>query len=104
MRQRAAVLAQVLGNSRLRRVELAFLGFGAAEYGVWVAVLVYAYQRGGTGAAAVIAVVQLLPAAVVAPLASRLADRDRAAIALQNGYLWQTLALGVAALALLFAA
>jgi MFS family permease len=104
MRQRAAVLAQVLGNSRLRRVELAFLGFGAAEYGVWVAVLVYAYQRGGTGAAAVIAVVQLLPAAVVAPLASRLADRDRAAIALRNGYLWQTLALGVAALALLFAA
>jgi MFS family permease len=102
MSERAAVFARVLGNPRLRRVELAFLGFTAAEYGVWVAVLVYAYERGGTSAAAVIAVVQLLPAAVVAPLASRLVDRRGAATALRNGYAWQTAALGVAALALLF--
>jgi MFS family permease len=101
MRERVAVLTRVLRNPRLRRVELAFLGFGCAEYGVWVAVLVYAYERGGTATAAVIAVVQLLPAAVVAPLASRLIDRRGAAVALRNGYLWQALSLGVAALALL---
>jgi hypothetical protein len=47
MGQRLGVVRRVLGNSRLRRVELAFLGFGAAEYGVWVAVLVHAYQLGG---------------------------------------------------------
>jgi hypothetical protein len=101
MRERVAVLTRVLENPGLRRVELAFLGFGCAEYGVWVAVLVYAYERGGTTTAAVIAVVQLLPAAVVAPLASRLVDRRGAAVALRNGYLWQALSLGVAALALL---
>jgi MFS family permease len=101
MRERVAVLTRVLENPRLRRVELAFLGFGSAEYGVWVAVLVYAYERGGTATAAVIAVVQLLPAAVVAPLASRLVDRRGAAVALRNGYLWQAFSLGVAALALL---
>jgi MFS family permease len=101
MRERVAVLTRVLGNPHLRRVELAFLGFGCAEFGVWVAVLVYAFERGGTTTAAVIAVVQLLPAAVVAPLASRLVDRHGAAVALRNGYLWQALSLGVAALALL---
>jgi MFS family permease len=104
MRERVAVLTRVLGNPGLRRVELAFLGFGAAEYGVWVAVLVYAYERGGTATAAGIAVVQLLPAAVVAPLASRLVDRRGAAVALRNGYVWQAVSLVVAALALLLAA
>jgi hypothetical protein len=34
MSQRLGVLRKVLLNPRLRRVESAFLGFGAAEYGV----------------------------------------------------------------------
>ncbi len=81
-----SVLRGLLGDSRIRAVELAFGGFNMAEYGVWVAVLVYAYQRSGVTLAAVIAVAQLLPAAVVAPLAARTADRRGGAAALRAGY------------------
>jgi hypothetical protein len=101
MSERARVLGRVLANPRLRRVELAFLAFGAAEYGVWVAVLVYAYQRGGAGMSAAIAVIQLVPAAVVAPLGAGLAERRGAAVALRLGYFAQVLSIGVCATAML---
>jgi MFS family permease len=83
---RAETIRRVLAEPRLRRVESAFFAFGAAEYGVWVAILVYAYERGGTTLAGVIAVVQLLPAAVVAPLATRVAERLSRGAALHLGY------------------
>src|SRR5437660_10557278 len=83
---RLGVMRRVLRNSSLRRVELAFLGFGAAETGVWVAVLVYAYEHGGTTMAAAIAAIQLVPAAVVAPAASELADRRHRAVTLASSY------------------
>jgi MFS family permease len=78
------VLRRVLASRPLRRVELAFLGFSCAEHGVWVAMIVYAYQQGGTAEAAAIAVIQLLPAAVVAPWASRLTDRRGGRIQLRR--------------------
>jgi hypothetical protein len=55
MPRSVAVLGRVLRNPRLRRVELAFAGFAMAEYAVWTAILVYAYTRGGTTTAGLIA-------------------------------------------------
>jgi len=94
-----ATLRRVLAEPRLRRVESAFFAFGAAEYGVWVAILVYvyAYERGGATLAGVIAVVQLIPAAVVAPLATRIAERLSRGAALHLGY--GTLAISLSATA-----
>jgi hypothetical protein len=101
MAHRIAVLRRALASRRLRRAEVAFLGFGIAEYGVWVVVLVYAFRRGGTAAAAVIAAVQLLPASVVAPLAARLIDARGAATALWGGYAAQAASIGATAVVLL---
>ncbi len=86
-------------------MEAAFLGFGISEYGVWVVVLVYAFHRGGTSTAAAVAVVQLLPAAVVAPVAAaRMITSLGAAAALCAGYLVQALSLGIAAVLMLVGA
>jgi len=94
MRRSIAVLGRVLHNRRLRRVELAFAGFAMAEYGVWTAILVYAYTRGGTTTAGLIAVLQLAPAAVVAPLAAAVTDRRGGEFALALGYGLQALTMG----------
>lgn len=95
------VLRRVLADRRLRRVELAFGGFNIAECGTWVAVLVYAYGRAGTTVAALVAVAQLVPAGLAAPLAARVADRRGGAVALRRGYWAQTAALGATAALLL---
>ena len=97
MTHRLAVLRQALASRRLRRVEAAYVAFGISEYGVWVVVLVFAFRRGGTTAAGVIAAVQLVPASVVAPLAARLIDARGAASTLCGGYVIQAVSLGVTA-------
>src|SRR5688572_31983077 len=84
------VLRTALANPSLRRALLAFLFFNTQEYAVWVAVAVYAFQQGGAGEAGAVLVLQLVPAAIVAPLASVLADRIPRSRALVLGYGLQT--------------
>jgi hypothetical protein len=102
--RRRALLAEVLHDRRVRRLQVAFSAFNMAEYGSWVAVLVYAYERGGTTTASVVAVAQLLPAGLVAPLAARAVDRIGAGPALRRGYCWQAGTFAATALLVLVAA
>jgi MFS family permease len=83
------VLGRALGNRALRRVELAYAGFNAAEYGEWIAVLVYAYGHGGTTVAALVAAVQLAPCVIAAPVFAGLADRYPPGRVLAAGYVAQ---------------
>lgn len=96
----AAVVA-VFHNESLRRVLLAFVGFSLAEWGTWIAILVYAYSRGGATETGIAALVQLAPSALVAPLAASLGDHVRRERALLAAYLTQTLTISLTALALL---
>jgi MFS family permease len=86
------VYATTLSSPSLRRVLGAFFVFSAMEYAVWLAVTLYAFERGGATAAGAVLIVQLLPAAVVAPFGSALGDRMSRGRALSLGYVAQAVA------------
>lgn len=68
---------------------IAFLLFRTGELALWVTLLVWAFERGGSTAAGVIAVVQLVPATLVAQLGSVLSDRVPRTRMLRLSYLLQ---------------
>jgi MFS family permease len=100
MKERLRVVAAVARDPALARIELAYLGFNMAECATWIAILVYAYGLGGAGSTGLIAVIQLVPAGLVAPFAAYAGDRFRRDRVLLAGYLAQGLGLGVTAAAL----
>ncbi len=75
--QLVATLAAAGRNQNVRRVELAWGAAIAAEWAHFVALGVFAYNHGGTGAVGLAGLVRLLPAAVIAPFAASLGDRFR---------------------------
>jgi len=99
-RSRLIVVRAAFANPAIRRVLLAFIGFSLAEWMSWIAILVYAFARGGTTETGVAALIQLAPAALVAPMAATFGDHFRRERALLFAYLLQaaSMAVGTAAL------
>src|SRR5215218_1024170 len=95
------VARTVSGNPGLLRAELAYVAFNMTEWATWVSILAYAYQVGGAPATGLAAGVQLVPAALVAPLASIAGDRYRRERVLLGGYVAQAASMAATAAALL---
>jgi MFS family permease len=97
MRALTTVGGVIRRNSGLRRLVVAYSAFVVTEYAAWVAVLVFAFGRGGATEAGLISVAQLAPAAVAAPWLAGVADRGSPARLLIAGYGTQAIALAVTA-------
>ena len=95
-----AVFAQVARNRRLLRLVSAYALFMVCEYALWIAMLVYAYDKGGATAAGLVALAQLLPSAAVGVMVGPLADRASPVKLLVVGYALQAVAAAATALAL----
>ena len=88
----------------LRRIEIAFIAFNTAEWATWIAMLVYAYGQGGVVASGIVAVAQLVPAALFAPFGAALADRYPRGRILVLAYGAQAVTVAATAAALVLAA
>jgi hypothetical protein len=110
----AAVAAEVAGtlrrtvnairtlgaNGAILRVVVAYGGFTIGEWATWIAMLVYAFDRGGAAASGLVAVVQLAPSAVIGPVLAAIGDRYPRERLLIASYLLQGLGMGLVVVAL----
>lgn len=94
------VVRRLWRNAAFRRVLPAFFLFTAAEYGTWVAILLFAYERTGPVSVGIVALIQLLPSALVAPAASSLGDRYPRERVLALGYAGMAVALALIGLSM----
>src|SRR5258708_36917310 len=84
--RRRRAFSSLAGNTALLHVLAAYLLFILTEYAVWIAMLVFAYNRGGTGGAGVVAVAQLGPAGGVAPAVASRAVRGPPGVMVPGGF------------------
>jgi predicted MFS family arabinose efflux permease len=87
-------------SSPLRRVLVAFAAFEIVDLTIWIVLLVYGYKHGGTTGSVVMALVQLVPAAALAPWLGALADRTSPERVLLGGYGFLALTTGAMAAAI----
>jgi MFS family permease len=97
----STVALSVLRNGAVRRLMLAFFAYNMVELGAWTTILVYAYVATGPASVGVVAVVQLLPSALLAPLLAGFGDRFPRASVLAAWYAIQAVAVGGTGLAIL---
>jgi MFS family permease len=100
MPTRFDVLAAVVRSPVLRRLELAYLTFAFGEWATWVAVIVYAYGRGGAGEAGIVVFVELAPSIILAPAVAALGDRFARERVLLGTYAAQAALMAMTAIAL----
>lgn len=95
-----SVFRAAFGNPTLRRVGIAYGLFVAAEFGVWITLLVFAYGHGGANASLLMVLVQLIPCMVLGPFIGALVDRRRPSRMLRIGYGLQAISMGTVAAAI----
>jgi MFS family permease len=97
---RVGALWRSARSPAIRRFELGYLLFALAEHGTWLAITIYALERGGAREVGLASLVLLLPGAVVAPFAAYAGDRYAPQRALACGYAVQALSMAATAVAM----
>ena len=88
-------------RSGLDRVTAAYGLFGVVENAVWMAVVLWAYDRGGAGLTALVSIAQLVPAALLSPGFAAYGDRGNRGAALVASHAAVAVAAALTAAALL---
>jgi MFS family permease len=101
IRRTIAAIRTLGANEAIVRVVVAYGGFTIGEWATWIAMLVYAFDRGGAAAAGIVALVQLAPSAVLGPVLSGIGDRVPRERLLIASYLLQAAAMATVAVALI---
>jgi predicted MFS family arabinose efflux permease len=65
------VALRLLKNREMRRLMAALVAYSLTEHATWLALMVFAFQRGGVAETGVALFAMLVPAAFIAPIASR---------------------------------
>ena len=94
------VIKMVASDRWMLRLTAAFGLFVTSEYAVWIGMLVYAYQNGGATTAGLVAMAQLVPGVILAPVVARVADRGSPTRLLTVGYVVQAIGMAGVAIAL----
>jgi cyclic nucleotide-binding protein/MFS transporter len=97
----ARVIGVVARNRALTRLLLAYMVMIVAEFGQWLAVIVYAYARSGASGAGLVVVLQLVPSMLLAPLITARLSRIGVARLLAVAYAAATATLACCGLAIL---
>jgi MFS family permease len=100
MSARLHAIRRVAVNPLLARVECSLVGFNLAESATWLAMLVWAFERGGAREAGIAATATLALAVVTSPFAAFAGDRFQPDRALWWGYGLQAIAMAGTALAM----
>ena len=69
-----AAVRTVLSDRRLSRALRGYSTFAIGEFGSWLAILIFAYERGGVGEVGWVAAIMLIPAAILGPFISGAPD------------------------------
>ena len=97
----AQVVRGAFGTPDLRRMQFAFTGVSLGQWSGLVALSVYAYNEGGIAAVGLVSLAKMLPAALLTPVTSMLADRyPRRDVLLASATLRAVFGIGIAAAAL----
>ena len=94
------LVAALEARTGLRRVLVAYGLYNLVEIASWLVVVLWAYDRGGAALAGLAAVVQLIPAAALAPLISTAGDRIPRGTALALAHALVAVATALTALAI----
>ena len=72
-----AALGRSFRSPDIAKALAAYLAFTITEWAAFIALIVYAYQDGGSVMVGLVSLLQLIPAALIAPVGSVLGDRHR---------------------------